>query len=193
MIEGEVKLHIPKGKPTKKSPVFYNPVIALQRDINISLLKALGRKNLRIADVMAGSGVRSIRVDFLSLRFDPHAQKEIYQYAAIISEFVQRLSPSTFEAFMKYKKNAVTFTEDDTSLLAALIVRSGVNPDNLELYRPMGYVIDVKNKETGEKTGEKLNREGEELQKKILAIIEAGRNADLRERITGVLSALRPE
>lgn len=40
--------------------VFYNPVMKLNRDISVLLLKALNRK-MTIADIMAATGVRSIR------------------------------------------------------------------------------------------------------------------------------------
>ena len=40
--------------------VFYNPVMKLNRDISVVLLNALGRK-MTIADIMAATGVRSIR------------------------------------------------------------------------------------------------------------------------------------
>lgn len=59
--EGSVSFFLPTAeKISKKMPVFYNPVMKFQRDINVTLLKALGRK-LAIADVLAGSGVRSLR------------------------------------------------------------------------------------------------------------------------------------
>jgi tRNA (guanine26-N2/guanine27-N2)-dimethyltransferase len=49
------------GKISKELPVFYNPAMKLNRDISVLLLLALGKKNMRVADMLAGSGVRSIR------------------------------------------------------------------------------------------------------------------------------------
>lgn len=46
---------------SREMDVFYNPVMRLNRDIAILLLKSWNKKELRIADVMAGSGVRTIR------------------------------------------------------------------------------------------------------------------------------------
>ncbi len=46
---------------SKEMEVFYNPVMKLNRDLSIILLKSWKKKNLRIADMMAGSGVRAIR------------------------------------------------------------------------------------------------------------------------------------
>lgn len=60
--EGNVVIQRAPGKVTKKLPVFYNPVMALQRNVNVALIASLKRKNLRIADVLAGSGVRSARL-----------------------------------------------------------------------------------------------------------------------------------
>lgn len=42
-------------------PVFYNEIMAKNRDISILLLKAMGIKDWIIADPLAGSGVRSVR------------------------------------------------------------------------------------------------------------------------------------
>ncbi len=46
---------------TKDMPVFYNPLMKLNRDMSIILLRALGEKDMLIADPLAGSGIRSIR------------------------------------------------------------------------------------------------------------------------------------
>jgi tRNA (guanine26-N2/guanine27-N2)-dimethyltransferase len=48
-------------KISKKLPVFYNPVMKFNRDISVTLLNAWPNKNLQIADVLAGSGIRAIR------------------------------------------------------------------------------------------------------------------------------------
>ncbi len=63
--EGRTKFHSYSGEPTKKMPVFYNPEMQRQRDLTISVLsayqKAAGKK-LHVADPLAGSGVRGIRI-----------------------------------------------------------------------------------------------------------------------------------
>ncbi|MBN2567661.1 hypothetical protein JXB02_06290 [Candidatus Woesearchaeota archaeon] len=46
---------------SKRMPVFYNPVMALNRDLSVLLLQHLKRKAMRIADPLAGSGIRTIR------------------------------------------------------------------------------------------------------------------------------------
>lgn len=60
--EGKARVSVPVGKVSRKLPVFYNPAMAVNRDISIALLKALGRKKMRMADILAGSGVRAIRM-----------------------------------------------------------------------------------------------------------------------------------
>lgn len=49
------------GKISKELDVFYNPVMKFNRDVSILLLNALGEKHLQACDLMAGSGVRSLR------------------------------------------------------------------------------------------------------------------------------------
>src|SRR3990167_2092638 len=62
--EGKVKLIVPDSKKYKldsKMPVFYNPVMQLNRDISVILLKAL-RFNGKALDLMSASGSRAIRL-----------------------------------------------------------------------------------------------------------------------------------
>jgi tRNA (guanine26-N2/guanine27-N2)-dimethyltransferase len=61
----KLNIHI-DNKISKKLPVFYNPIMKLNRDISVYLLKSVsnlyGIKDLRIALPLAGSGVRGIRL-----------------------------------------------------------------------------------------------------------------------------------
>lgn len=60
--EGKAKINIyTDDKISKELPVFYNPVMKLNRDISILLLNAIDKKAMQMADIMAGSGVRGIR------------------------------------------------------------------------------------------------------------------------------------
>jgi len=59
--EESAKLDITEGKLTKKLPVFYNPVMKLNRDISVLLLNSVPDKNLQMALPLAGSGIRGIR------------------------------------------------------------------------------------------------------------------------------------
>lgn len=61
LIEGKAVIDAPVERiVTKKLPVFYNPVMKLNRDVSILLMNSLPG-SYRVADVLAGSGVRSIR------------------------------------------------------------------------------------------------------------------------------------
>jgi tRNA (guanine26-N2/guanine27-N2)-dimethyltransferase len=60
--EGKAKIKVPiEKKISKQLPVFYNPVMKLNRDISILLLNSIENKNMQIALPLSGSGVRGIR------------------------------------------------------------------------------------------------------------------------------------
>jgi len=61
--EGQAKIYIPKEKKiSKKLPVFYNPLMALNRSISVLVLENIPNKNMQIGLPLAGSGVRGIRL-----------------------------------------------------------------------------------------------------------------------------------
>jgi tRNA (guanine26-N2/guanine27-N2)-dimethyltransferase len=60
--ESKAKIKVPEEKKvSKKLPVFYNPVMKLNRDISILLLNSIENKNMQIALPLAGTGVRGVR------------------------------------------------------------------------------------------------------------------------------------
>lgn len=60
--EGSAVILAETKKPVnKKLPVFYNPLMKLNRDISVLILKCIGRKGLRIGLPLEGTGVRGIR------------------------------------------------------------------------------------------------------------------------------------
>ncbi|MFH2020899.1 MAG: tRNA (guanine(26)-N(2))-dimethyltransferase [archaeon] len=59
--EGSSQLEIFEGKVTKKLPVFYNPIMKLNRDVTVLLLNSVPDSEMQIADPLAGSGIRSLR------------------------------------------------------------------------------------------------------------------------------------
>ncbi|MBI4149163.1 hypothetical protein HY491_01825 [Candidatus Woesearchaeota archaeon] len=59
--EGAATIIASAGKISKQLSVFYNPVMAYNRTLSITLLRALGGKQLLAADPLAGSGIRGIR------------------------------------------------------------------------------------------------------------------------------------
>jgi len=66
VVEGKVKVLIPKSSLTNESLVFYNPVMELNRDLTIVAIEAYaklsGCKAFSACDAMAASGIRGIRL-----------------------------------------------------------------------------------------------------------------------------------
>lgn len=60
--EGSAVFHASTGKISRELEVFYNPVMKLNRDVCILLLNSVKNNGLGIADVLAGSGIRSVRL-----------------------------------------------------------------------------------------------------------------------------------
>ncbi|MBD3163721.1 hypothetical protein GF323_00810 [Candidatus Woesearchaeota archaeon] len=60
--EGKAKLNISKAKVvSRRMPVFYNPVMELNRTISVLVLNSAPKRNMQIALPLAGSGIRGIR------------------------------------------------------------------------------------------------------------------------------------
>lgn len=58
---------------------------------------------------------------FLALRMDPHAQKEIRDYATVIGrEIVARWVPLTWEAFEDFRLGAVSYSRLENAVMAAV-------------------------------------------------------------------------
>lgn len=60
--EGSCSLNVPAGAPRKNAEAFYNPDAKISRDIGIAIISSLNRKNLRMADVLGGTGARTVRL-----------------------------------------------------------------------------------------------------------------------------------
>lgn len=61
LTEGKAVFYASTGRISRELKVFYNPVMKLNRDISILLLNSIKKKDMQIADILAGSGVRAIR------------------------------------------------------------------------------------------------------------------------------------
>lgn len=60
--EATVTISVPvEKKISAKLPVFYNPIMQFNRDSSILLLNAIDNKDMQLCDLLAGSGIRSIR------------------------------------------------------------------------------------------------------------------------------------
>jgi thymidylate synthase (FAD) len=58
---------------------------------------------------------------FLRLRMDPHAQKEIRDYANQVAICVQAVAPIAWEAFEEYKLHGKSFSQTEIALLQKLL------------------------------------------------------------------------
>lgn len=63
---------------------------------------------------------------FLSLRLDPHAQKEIRVFAEAMATFVKKHCPIAWEAFEEHFLNAVTFSQTEGKILSEVIQKNNL-------------------------------------------------------------------
>src|SRR3989344_4147668 len=101
-----------EGKISKQLPVFYNPVMKTNRDVSIILLNALNKKEMQIADPLAGSGIRSIR-------FVKELNKNIIKSIAIndySKESVKNIKENFKLNKINQKTNSIQFHNDDANL-----------------------------------------------------------------------------
>ena len=64
---------------------------------------------------------------FLSLRADPHAQREIRVYADVILGIVRQWVPLAYRAFMDYRMNALTVSAQELSVIRAWLAGDAVS------------------------------------------------------------------
>tara|TARA_Y100000310_G_scaffold74461_1_gene70683 strand:+ start:122 stop:1072 length:951 start_codon:yes stop_codon:yes gene_type:complete len=64
--------------------------------------------------------------NFLGLRMDPHAQKEIRGYANKMAEITEAVAPISFKAFEDYRLNSISLSALEINALAS--INSGKNP-----------------------------------------------------------------
>jgi len=99
---------------------------------------------------------------FLALRMDPHAQKEIRDYATVIGEqIVARWVPLTWEAFLDYRFHARTLSRIEGEILAA--IGAGDRERALAVAREAGWL------EPGRGGVLRRHRERAEFEAKLLS------------------------
>ncbi len=109
--EGKAKIHAPKyEKISKDMGVFYNPAMKLNRDLTILLLNSAGKKDMQIADPLAGTGVRSIRM-LLELEKDKIGSLYINDYSkTAVAEIKRNLKLN------RIKSNKIIITAKDANI-----------------------------------------------------------------------------
>lgn len=60
-------------------------------------------------------------MNFLSQRTSPHAQAEVRAYAEVMEEIASELFPAAIAAWRNHQKHAVTFSEDESKVLAQML------------------------------------------------------------------------
>ncbi len=70
---------------------------------------------------------------FLKLRLDPHAQKEIREYAHVIAGITKELFPISFEAFEDYMLNSVSFSAQEMDNLQFMLGNPFTYSENMIL------------------------------------------------------------
>lgn len=102
---------------------------------------------------------------FLSLRADKHAQYEIMELANRYMNFVSKVAPIAYQAWLDYEKNSVRINDSEKDLIAKMI-REGKTEIPLTWFREKNWTLP--DKKTGTET---LNREANELTEKIKSIL----------------------
>ncbi len=101
---------LPQKDVHKKMEIFYNPLMASNRNISILLLNTLPNENMNIADPLAGSGIRS-------LRFLKELQKDKINHVFVND--IKENFPQTFKESItsnKLKPKNVSLFQEDASL-----------------------------------------------------------------------------
>src|SRR3990167_6569528 len=57
----KINISLPQKDVHRKMEVFYNPLMKSQRNLTILLLNSLDKKEMNMADPLAGSGIRALR------------------------------------------------------------------------------------------------------------------------------------
>ncbi|MGV8086005.1 MAG: tRNA (guanine(10)-N(2))-dimethyltransferase [Candidatus Woesearchaeota archaeon] len=119
LTEGKAKFYAScdkNGKISKDLDVFYNPLMKFNRDVSVLLLNNSGLKDIQLADIMAGSGVRSIRF-LLELKKGIIDNIFINDYSP---EFISVLNKNLKANSIKKTKHIIISNEDaNLSLLHA--------------------------------------------------------------------------
>lgn len=74
---------------------------------------------------------------FLMLRADPHAQREIRDYAELLEWIVMGWVPMAWEAYRVYRKGAISFSAHEALMIRAALAMPVLDPDNKPTWADM--------------------------------------------------------
>lgn len=103
-----------EDKISSKLPVFYNPVMKFNRDVSILLLKAIDNKDMQICDLLAGTGIRSIR--FLAELGKKIKSITINDYNEKAAELIKKNVEANKNKFQN-KQTEINITNQEASTL----------------------------------------------------------------------------
>ncbi len=137
--EGSAKLKVPEAeKISREMGVFYNPVMGLNRDISVLFLTSISKKDMQIADMLAASGVRSIR--FLK-ELSTDKIKKIY-INDNNAEAVKLIKENLILNKIFYSKNPkITIKNEDASMF--LLKSSGFDYIDIDPFGSPNYFLDA--------------------------------------------------
>jgi tRNA (guanine26-N2/guanine27-N2)-dimethyltransferase len=114
--EANITIQAPKeDKISSKLPVFYNPVMKFNRDISILLLKAIENNEMQICDLLAGTGIRSIR--FLAELDKKIKSITINDYNEQAAKLIKKNLETNKKLFKSKPEISITNMEASTLLL----------------------------------------------------------------------------
>lgn len=104
--------------------------------------------------------------NFLRLRLDIHAQKEVRELAQLVNYAVSLHTPIAHEAINNYTINGMRLSEKEIKLIQEQgMLKDNLDLENLDNYKGVGFLIPIgKDDKT---KGYKLNREGLDFKKKL--------------------------
>lgn len=90
---------------------------------------------------------------FLSLRANPHAQKEIRVYAEVMCGIVEAWMPNVWEAFVDYRLEAHTFSRQEMEIIRDLIDATGAKGGLYAHHNAMDFMSKRERDDFTKKTG----------------------------------------
>ncbi len=118
---------------------------AYEERIDLGVAREQARKDLPLATYTEAYWKIDLHnlLNFLSLRMAPEAQHEIRAYANIIGrEIVAKWVPDTWEAFLDYRMNALTFSNFELDMLSLLA--SGQSAKATDAMKDRGWLKEKK-------------------------------------------------
>tara|TARA_Y100000294_G_scaffold174977_1_gene194092 strand:+ start:2694 stop:3809 length:1116 start_codon:yes stop_codon:yes gene_type:complete len=125
--EGSAEIYVPSQKKiSKKLPVFYNPIMKLNRDMTILLLRQFPAMNL--CDPLAGTGIRAIRF-----------AKEL-KYKSIVANDISEKAVALIKKNIKHNKVKFKVYNKDANLM--LLELKGFDFIDLDVFGSSNFMLD---------------------------------------------------